>query len=59
MKAIIVDDEFLMIRKFVRLTGDIEDLTIVGEFDNGEDAVKFVSENSVQAAFLDIEMPFL
>ena len=57
MKAIIVDDEFLMIRKFVRLTGDIEDLTIVGEFDNGEDAVKFVSENSVQAAFLDIEMP--
>ena len=57
MRAIIVDDECLMIRKFVRLTADIEDLNIVGKFEEAEKAIKYVSENPVEAAFLDIEMP--
>ena len=33
MRAIIVDDERLMIQKFVRLTAGITDLNIVGMFD--------------------------
>lgn len=57
MRAIIVDDEELMIHKFVRLTADFKDLTIAGTFDNGEDAARFVAGNPVEAAFLDIEMP--
>lgn len=57
MRAIIVDDEYLMIRKFVRLSDDIKDLNIVGEFENAEDAVTFAAENPVEAAFLDVEMP--
>ena len=57
MRAIIVDDEYLMIRKFVRLTKDIKDLSIVGEFDNAGDALKFVSKNPIEAAFLDVEIP--
>ena len=57
MRAIIVDDEPLMIHKFVRLTADIEDLCIVGEFDNGEEAAKYAKNNQVDVAFLDVEMP--
>ena len=57
MRAIIVDDERLMIQKFVRLTAGITDLNIVGRFDNGEDALSYVRDNPVEAAFLDIEMP--
>ena len=57
MRAIIVDDERLMIRKFVRFSTEIEDLSIVGEFENAEDAENYVAGNPVEAAFLDIEMP--
>lgn len=57
MRAIIVDDERLMIQKFVRLTAGITDLNIVGRFDNGEDALSYVRDNPVETAFLDIEMP--
>ena len=57
MRAIIVDDEQLMIRKFVRLTAGIRDLNIVGMFETSEDAVSYVRDNPVEAAFLDIEMP--
>jgi len=57
MRAIIVDDEKLMIRKFTRLTEDIRDLKIVGTFDNSEEAENYVAANPVEAAFLDIELP--
>ena len=57
MRAIVVDDEGLMIRKFVRLTEDIEDLNIVERFDNAEEALEYVADHTVEAAFLDIEMP--
>ena len=56
MKAIIVDDEPLMIHKFIRLTADIEDLCVIGKFDNGEEALAFAENNQIEAAFLDIEM---
>lgn len=59
MRAIIVDDEQLMIRKFVRLTSEMHDLTIVGQFECSDDAVSFVKENSVEAAFIDVEMPIV
>lgn len=57
MRAIIVDDESLMIHKFVRLAADIEYLNVAGTFDNAEDAENYVAANPVEAAFLDIEMP--
>jgi two-component SAPR family response regulator len=57
MKAIIVDDEYLMIRKFVRLSEGIEDLLIVGSFENASGAIRFALENSFEAAFIDIAMP--
>ena len=57
MRAIIVDDEYLMIHKFTRLTAELDDLELVEGFDNSEDALEYVKQNSVEAAFLDIEMP--
>lgn len=57
MKAIIVDDERLMLHKFVRLTSDISDLVITGTFESGEEAVAFAENNPIEAAFLDVEMP--
>lgn len=38
MRAIIVDDESLMIRAFMRMTEDIRDLNVEGTFENAEDA---------------------
>lgn len=57
MRAIIVDDEPLMLRKFVRMTEDIPDLEVVGQFEDPEEALAFAIENDVDVAFLDIEMP--
>ena len=59
MRAIIVDDEYLMIRKFARMTSEISDLCIVGEFDNAYDALEYVRNHSVEVAFLDVEMPVM
>ncbi len=57
MRAIIVDDESLMVRKFVRMTEDIADLSIVGSFTDPEEALAFARAHQIDAAFLDIEMP--
>ena len=57
MRAIVVDDELLMIQKFERLSNGIEDLSIKACFDNAKDAIIYVKNNPVEAAFLDIEMP--
>lgn len=39
MKAIIVDDELLMMRKFERLTEGIDDLNLVGKFEDARAAL--------------------
>lgn len=57
MQAIIVDDEVLMVRKFMRMTEDIADLNFVGSFTSPEDALFFAQDNQIDVAFLDIEMP--
>ena len=57
MRAIVVDDEPLMLKSFLRLSSGIEDLQVLGTFESPEDAIEFVRSNSVEIAFLDIEMP--
>lgn len=46
-----------MIRKFNRLTEDIEDLEVVGCFEDALEALDYVKKNPIEAAFLDVEMP--
>ena len=57
MKAIIVDDEPLMVRHFVRLSAGIRDLNIVGEFETPAAAIEFASRTPPDVAFLDVAMP--
>ncbi|MBQ8975460.1 MAG: response regulator [Oscillospiraceae bacterium] len=57
MRAIIVDDEPLMLRRFARLSKGIADLNIVGQFECAKDAIEYASENPVELAFLDVAMP--
>lgn len=59
MKAIIVDDELLMLKKFARLSEVIEDLTVVGQFESAKEALAYVKEFPVEVAFLDVAMPVM
>lgn len=59
MRAIIVDDEPIMLKRFVRLSADIPELNLIGEFRSPEQAIEFSAENPVEIAFLDVEMPII
>lgn len=57
MKAIIVDDEPIMIKSFMRLGEGIEGLDIVGSFEFPVEALIYARNNPVDIAFLDVAMP--
>lgn len=59
MKAIVVDDEPLMMRKFERLTDGIQDLNLVGQFEDAKAALSYMREDPADVAFLDVEMPVM
>ncbi|MBR6407847.1 MAG: response regulator [Clostridia bacterium] len=57
MRAIIVDDEPLMIKRFVRLSSSIPDLKLVGQFETAGEALDYAQNNPIELAFLDVAMP--
>lgn len=57
MRAIIVEDEPLMIEAFLRLSKEIDDLKVVRTFESAEEAIEFSKNQSFEIAFLDIELP--
>lgn len=59
MRAIIVDDEPLMLKKFLRLSEGITDLNITGSFESAEEALEYARENLFEVAFLDVSMPVM
>lgn len=59
MKAIIVDDEPLMMRKFARLSAGIKDLKLAGQFETPELALSYMKSDPVDIAFLDVEIPVM
>ncbi len=59
MRALIIDDEppaRLLLRKYL---SEIDDIEIIGEYDNGFEGVKGINEQKPDLVFLDIEMPRL
>lgn len=56
MIAIAVDDEPLMLGALVKAIAASPDITDINEFTNCEEALEWVSENSADIAFLDINM---
>ena len=57
MKTIIVDDELWSVDQFKIECEKIEDVSLVGYFDNPYDAINFSKNNYIELALLDIEMP--
>ena len=57
MTCIIVDDNPLARTALKQLTEHIEQLKVVAEFDNAVAAYNFLQKQSIDALFLDVEMP--
>lgn len=58
-KVIIVDDEASGRKLIKEYLTDIKDLILIGEANNGVDAVKLINEFKPDLVFLDIQMPGL
>src|SRR6266481_584208 len=57
IRALIADDEALA-RKFIRrMLKDNHDVEIVGECNNGKDAVAMIRKQNPDVVFLDVQMP--
>lgn len=59
MKVIIVDDEYPARKELRYFIENYTDMNIIGEFDNGLDVLNFIQENTLDAIFLDINIPKL
>lgn len=59
IKIILADDHALVRTGLRRLIDDVEGLSVIGEADNGSDAVSLVKELNPDVAILDINMPEL
>lgn len=57
MRAILVDDEPIMLRSFMRNSADIPELSVVAQFESSEAALAYAKENAFELALLDIQMP--
>lgn len=57
MRTIIVDDEPIMIKGFQRISKGIDEIELIGQFRNPEDAIAFARREPVELAILDISMP--
>lgn len=57
MRAIIVDDEPLMLKSFMRCSAEIPEFQVIAQFEDAERALAFAQENSFELALLDIKMP--
>lgn len=57
MRAILVDDEAVMLRSFMRNCADIPELNVVAQFQSAEDAISYAQENNFELALLDVCLP--
>ena len=57
MRAILVDDEAIMLRSFMRNSKDISNLNVVAQFQTAEEAISYAQENDFELAILDVCLP--
>ncbi len=57
MRAILVDDEPIMLRSFMRNSADIPELNVVAQFQDAEEAISYAKENIFELALLDVCLP--
>jgi two-component system LytT family response regulator len=59
LRAYLVDDEALALRRLERLLAGRSDVAVVGRTTDAEAALAFLTTNAVDVLFLDIQMPVL
>lgn len=59
IKCAIIDDEPLAIKVLLNYFENFSDFEIIGTFNNSLDGLEFINSNSVDAVFLDINMPMM
>src|SRR6478752_8459750 len=59
IKCVIIDDEPLAIKVLLNYFENFSDFEIIGTFNNSLEGLEFINSNSVDAAFLDINMPMM
>src|SRR5690625_3369011 len=57
MKAVLIDDEKMVLTYLEELLSDYETINVVGTFTNPQDGKEFIETEKVDVAFLDINMP--
>lgn len=57
MRAILVDDEPIMLKSFMRNSAGIPELNVIAQFQNAEDALTFAGESTFELALLDVRLP--
>lgn len=57
MKTILVDDQLLAMEQFEQECRELEEIELVGKFDNAEDALEYAKGNLVEFALMDICLP--
>lgn len=57
MRAILVDDEVIMLRSFMRNSEGISGLNVIEQFESSEEALTYAQENPFELALLDICLP--
>ncbi|MBO8131049.1 MAG: response regulator transcription factor [Candidatus Marinimicrobia bacterium] len=57
LKALIIDDEWLIRHELRLLLEEYTEIEVVGEADNVDDGLKVISETDPDVIFLDIKMP--
>ena len=57
MKALIIDDERLARKELINLLSDFDDIEVIGEAVNADDALEQIRLTNPDLLFLDIQMP--
>lgn len=57
IRTLIVDDEPLARARIRKMLGEAADVEIIGECENGPEAIAFIQKHQPNLAFLDVQMP--
>ena len=57
MRTIIIDDEEMSRKSLKRFCDKIDDIEVIGDYENPVDALKVIGDNQIDLIFLDIHMP--
>lgn len=59
MRAILVDDEPIMLRSFMRNCANIPELDVAAQFQSADEAISYAEENTFELALLDVCLPHM